>query len=237
MGKAALVLLALASCAVDDRKLHVAGACVTPGTGGLVSDFAVAYSSTCPAGVCAPDLVGRPAVSLGGPDIQGLLFPYRSPGVDLIGLALASTPPDGDAAAEQALRAALRSGTPPADASIHYAGFESQFNACIDTSAYSGISFTTGGDLGNCGFRFAAVFRAADAGTFAAPCPIDECFAASNVAVASGGTTTLSFGDAAGRSGGQTVLTGLQWEVTVPDNPPGGCNADFTIDDIRLVSP
>jgi len=39
-----LLVLALASCAVDDRKLSVIGACVTLGTGGLVTDFSRARS-------------------------------------------------------------------------------------------------------------------------------------------------------------------------------------------------
>jgi hypothetical protein len=227
-----LVLLALASCSIDDRTLRVSGACVTPAGGGLVSDFSPARPGICPAGICAPDLVGRPTVSLGTAGITGLAFPYGSPGLDAIALTLAATPSEGDATPGQALRALLDSGSLRVDASIGHVGFALQFLACVDTSAFSAVSFTAGGTLGSCPLRFAAQFKPADAGTLGTPCPVDECFATSSVPVASG-TTTLTFADA-GR-GTSNMLAGLQWEVTVPDDPPGGCRADFTIDDIRLV--
>jgi hypothetical protein len=86
--------------------------------------------------------------------------------------------------------------------------------------------------IGSCGLRFAASFKPADAGTLGVPCPIDECHAAASVAVGPG-TTTLTFAGGVGAS----ALAGLQWEVTVPDDAPGGCTADFTIDDIPLVPP
>jgi hypothetical protein len=230
--RASLVLLALASCSVDDRKLQVIGACVAPGTGGLVADFSDARPGTCIAGLCSPDLVGSPTVSLGTTRIEGLVVPYRSPGLQTIALTLAASQPEGDAAPGQALRAIVDSRSLPIDASIAHEGLALEFIACLDASAYSGVSFATAGDLGSCGLRFAAAFTSADAGTLGIPCPIDECHAASSVAVAPG-TTTLTF---AGGGNGH-VLAGLQWEFTVPDDPPGGCTADFTIDDIRLVPP
>jgi hypothetical protein len=227
-----LLVLAFASCAVDDRKLRVLGACVPPGTGGLVADFSFARAGTCVTGVCAPDLASSPTVWLGGRDINGLVFPYRFASLDVIALGLVATPPEGDAAVGQALRAFVQSGPLPVDVSIGHEGFALQLNACLDTSAYSGVSFTAGGDIGPCALRFAARFKEADAGAFVFPCPIDECFATSSVAVAPG-TTTLTFAD--GGSGASRMLAGLQWEVTVPDDPPGGCRADFTIDDIQLL--
>jgi hypothetical protein len=226
-----LVLLALASCSVDDRKLQVTGACVAPGTEGLVADFSDARPGTCISGLCSPDLVGSPTVSLGTTRIEGVVVPYRSPGLQTIALTLAASQPEGDAAPGQALRAIADSGSLPINASIAYEGFALQFISCLDTSGYSGISFAIAGNLGSCGLRFAAAFKSADAGTLGVPCPIDECHAASSVPVVPG-TTTLTFA-----GGSLHALAGVQWEVTVPDDPPGGCIADFTIDDIRLVQP
>ena len=129
MNKALLVLLALASCAVDDRKLRVTGACVAPGTDGLVADFSDARPGTCIAGLCSPDLVGSPTVSLGTTRIEGLVLPYRSPGLQTIALTPAASQPEGDAAPGQALRAVVDSGSLPIDASVAHEGFALEFAA------------------------------------------------------------------------------------------------------------
>lgn len=234
-----LMLLALCSCAIDDRRLKIVGACVTPPVGGLVSDFSAARQGRCSAQICPTD-VDSLTVSLGVGDLMGLVFPYRSAGLEVITLTPMSTTSIGDAAVGQALRAAMVSGSPPTTPAIAHDGFALQFldnsrsstlGGCIDTSDYSAVSFTADGNLGNCPLRFAAQFNA---GTFSTPCPLDECVATSTLVVA-GGTTTLSLPDSGGL-GRQTTLAGMQWEFSVPTDRPGGCTADFTIDDIRLVS-
>jgi hypothetical protein len=229
-----LVLLALSSCAIDDRKVKVSGACVTPPAGGLISDFSAARRGICPAGICSADLVGKPTVSLGVADVMGLIFPYSSPGPDFVALDVVSTMSSGDAASGQALRAEVNSRPAQTDASVAPEGFALYLIDCLDVSAYSGVSFTTGGNLGGCPLRFAVQLEGGDAGTFIAPCSIDECHAAGSVPVAAG-TTTLTFPDS-GNAVGPTELAGLQWEVSVPSDHPGGCTADFAVDDIRLVS-
>ena len=35
---------------------------------------------------------------------------------------------------------------------------------------------------------------------------------------------------------GATELAGMQWELELPIDQPGGCTADFTLDDVNLVS-
>jgi hypothetical protein len=234
----AIVLLSLCSCAIDDRSLNVRGACVGSPEGGLISDFSAARPGYCPPGICSADLVGSVTLSLGVADVLGLVFPYRSGAPDAIVLTLASTTSTtstGDAAPGQALRAELVSGPPRSDASIALDGFALQFLECVDTSAYSGVRFTTEGNLGPCPLRFAVQFEEGDAGTFSTPCPIDQCFANESVLVTAGTTTLMFPADAgAGRDQrGGAALAGMQWELSVP---AGGCTADFTIDEIRLVS-
>lgn len=228
-----LGMVALATgCSIDDRKLKVSGACVTPPAGGLISDFSAARPQPCPAGICSPDLVGNPSVYLDAADTQGLIFPYRSPGLAVIALTLTSTgsPPYSG----QALRAVMDSGSPQLDASNAYDGLALQFVDCVDTATYSGVSFTIGGNLGSCPLRFAVQFKAVDAGIFSTPCAIDECFATRSVLVAAGKTTFTFSGN--GGVGGPGALAGMQWEFGIPSAPPGGCTGDFTIDDIRLIS-
>jgi len=221
-----LVLLAvlLGACAIDDRKVKVSGACVTPPAGGLISDFSAARRGICPAGICAADLVGKPTVSLGVADVMGLIFPYSSPGPDFVALDVVSTAPTGDAASGQALRAEVDSRPAQTDASIAHEGFALYLIDCVDASPYSGVSFTTAGDLGSCPLRFDVQFKEADGGTSVT----------SGVAVAAG-TTVLGFSDG-GSAIGATELAGMQWEVDVPNDRPGACTADFTLDDIELVS-
>jgi hypothetical protein len=219
-----LLVVLLGACAIDDRKVKVSGACVTPPAGGLISDFSAARRGICPAGICSADLVGKPTVSLGVADVMGLIFPYSSPGPGFVALDVVSTMPPGDAASGQALRAAVDSRPAQTDASIAHEGFALYLIDCVDASAYAGVSFTTDGDLGSCPLRFSVQFKGIDGGDSVT----------SGIPVVAG-TTTLGFADARG-AGGATELAGMQWELDLPNNEPGGCVADFTLDDIKLVS-
>jgi len=225
MTRASVVaLLVLGACAIDDRKVKVSGACVTPPAGGLISDFSAARRGICPAGICSADLVGKPTVSLGVADVMGLVYPYGSPGPGFVALDLVSTTPPDDAAAGQALRAAVDSRPPQTDASTAHEGFGLYLIDCLDVSAYAGLSFATDGDLGSCPLRFAVQFRGGDGGTSVT----------AGIPVAAG-TTTLGFAGEWG-AGGATELAGMQWELALSSDQPGGCVADFTLDDIKLVS-
>jgi len=218
----AVGLLVLGACAIDNRKVKVSGACVTPPAGGLISDFSAARRGICPAGICSADLVGKPTVSLGVGDVMGLVYPYSSLGASFIALDVVSTTSPGDAASGQALRAEVDSRPSPTDASIAHEGFALYLIDCVDVSAYAGVSFTADGDLGSCPLHFAVQFKGVDGGTSVTP----------GVPVVAG-TTTLGFAD---QRSGATELAGMQWELDLASDQPGGCVADFTVDDIKLVS-
>ena len=230
-----LVLLAI-GCTIDNRQVAFRTPCVTPPADGLLSDFSAARARSCPTGYCAADLVGSPSVSLGeGGRSTGLVFPYASPGVGPVALGLAPSGTATDAGTAQALRVS----TPayPADGPGTPDGFALRFGACVDTKGFTGMSFITGAtaaDVGTCPLRFAPEFLAQDAGT-AVVQPLDQSDAAPVVPVTAG-TTTLAFSGAAGIGLESTALAGMQWELTLPGGALG-CSADFTIDDIRLISP
>jgi hypothetical protein len=61
---------------------------------------------------------------------------------------------------------------------------------------------------------------------------LDEC-SATNIVLDTTGAATLPF--PGGRIVAPMNLVGLQWEFGIRSDHPGGCMADFTIDDIRLV--
>lgn len=232
------LLLAIGSCAIDDRVVTVPGVCVTPGAGGLVSDFSAAVEGHCSPDIC-PNDEESPTVSLGVGNVMGLVFPYRSTGLNAVTLTPTSDMSAGDAGFGQALRAAMVSGLPPAAPLLAHDGFALQFldranpstlGACVDISNFSAISFTTGGNLGNCTLRFSVQFNA---GAFRVPCAIDTC-PAPNIVLDAAGTATLALPGNFG-VGRPTALAGMQWEFRVPTDRAGGCTADFTIDDIRLI--
>lgn len=231
---ASLLLLLAVGC-IDNRQVDFGSGCFVP-QGGLLSDFSEARVRSCPTGYCATELVGSDSVSLGeGTDAvktTGLVFPYASSGSFPVLLGLASTVSAADAGTGQALRVATPA-YPAGGASTPY-GFALRFASCVETKGYKGVSFTAGPtaeDIGTCPLRFAVEFLPADAGSVAVQ-PLDESAAASIVPVTAGATTLL-FGESAGVSQ-PSVLAGMQWEFTLPGGTMG-CNADFTIDDIRLI--
>jgi hypothetical protein len=225
-----LLLLGFSSCAIDDRPLQVNGACTSASPGGLITDFSAARQGVCSAQNCPADLVESPTVSLGVADILGLVFPYRSPGLAAVLLTPGPTGGVDAAASEQALRVVMNSRA-AAGTSPGYDGFALQFLSCVDASNAVGVAFMVAGDLGICPLRAVAQLKEADAGTFQTPCPFDQCFASLAVPVALGATTVTIVK----QRGGQTALAGVQWEFSVPTGQSGGCKADFTIDDVRLV--
>ena len=138
-------------------------------------------------------------------------------------LDVVSTMSAGDAASGQALRAQVDSGPAQADASIA-TGFALYLIDCVDVSAYAGRQLHHRRRLGNCPWWFAVQFKGADGGTSVT----------AGVPVAAG-MTVSGFSDA-GAAGGAPELGGMQWEVDIPNDQSGGCTADFTLDDIQLVS-
>jgi hypothetical protein len=228
-----LVLLAV-GCTIDDRQVEFRRPCVPAPSDGLLSDFSAARVRSCPTGYCAADLVGSQSVSLGEGQINGLVFSYASPGPSPVALGLASTASTTDAGTSQALRVAVTSPPSLSDAASTPDGFALRFGVCVDATGYTAVSFTTDAtaeELEACPLRFASQFLAEDAGT-AAVQPLDLSKAAPIVPVTEG-TTTSIFGDNAA-VGQSTALGGMQWEFNLPGGARG-CNADFTVDDLRLV--
>jgi hypothetical protein len=224
-----LVVLALCSCALDERHVEVDGPCTRPASDGLVVDFSEASQRSCPAGFCTHDLVGYDAVSLGEDAPAGLIFPYAPSDIDPVDLGTV------DSDAGRAVWAAVSTAPPAPDATPAPDGFALQFVRCVDTSGYSALSFsidTTGGDLGGCSLRSAAQLLESDGVGYGVPLPLDE-YPGGSAAPVQAGINTLPLSPAGAAS--THSLLGLQWEFTVETAHPAGCNAYFTLDDIRLV--
>jgi hypothetical protein len=167
--------------------------------------FLAARRGICPAGDLLADLVGKPTVSSrGGRD--GTDLPVRLARPSFAALDVVSTMPPGDAASGQALRAEVDSGPAQTDASIAHEGFALYLIDCIDASAYSGVTFTTVGDLGNCPLRFAVQFKGADGGTSVA----------SGVPVAAGTTVLLVPPAAEELAGGGRSISRMIRAVAAP---------------------
>jgi hypothetical protein len=223
----ALAFAALCSCAIDDRRVAVRPACVSPSPSGLLSDFSTARLGSCLPEACPDNLVGSSTVSLGTTGVKGLVFAYEKPASVTLKLGLT-----GDLLSARDASSALHvtvaydpSGqdTPPL-----VAGVALRFLNCVDITGYGGMSFRVEGALGTCPMRVAAT---RDEDPQAAPCPLDECFVGVSVPVATG-VTTVPLSDHAGES----VFAGAQWELGLPTDGSKSCAADFTIDDLQLVA-
>jgi hypothetical protein len=117
----------------------------------------------------------------------------------------------------------------PADAGA----FALQLAPCLDVSGYTGLSFHTQGSLGTCPLRAAALFRDRAAATADATCPLDDCRPGTSVA-ASAGLTTVPLAPVGAEA--PAALVGLAWRFDLPGDGSRICDADFTLDDLRLVA-
>ena len=230
---AALSLAALASCAVDARDVTVRPACVSPAADGLIADFSTARQSHCPESICPGALAGSSVATLGDGEIRGLVFPYDRPDDTVLALAVTGdlelpSDPASSLRVVVSYDSFLRAPPP------RVAGIALRFVGCVDGAGGTGLSFRVDGALGDCPLRVALQLTSAPTDSGGAPCPIDQCFASSAVAV-SNGITTVPFPGPRGLE--SNTVAGLQWELDVPVDGAIRCSADFTIDDLRVAPP
>jgi len=232
--RALLGLLCLGGCGLDARSVEVRGACFEPLPDGTIANFSDASARRCPAGYCAPELIGSPSVSLGETGLDGLVFPYASPYVLPVGLGVSDTPGAGDAPPGKQLWVTLDTVSSSPYALSAADGFALRFAECVDAAGYSKVSFTTtvidSGTL-PCPLRFGVQFMSLDEGAPDTVLRLDALEAP--LAPVLGGTTTLTFARN-GDTERSTALAGMQWEFLVPGQYAVGCGVYLTIDDIRL---
>ena len=110
--------------------------------------------------------------------------------------------------------------------------------ACIDASAYSGVSFVLSGDLGTCNLTFAFAY-AEDVGSVNDPnrglcsgtCyPSQFALTSSSTSVAFAATPTVAGMPVAAVN--KTKLLGVQWQL-VPSGTTS-CTANFTLDNVMF---
>jgi hypothetical protein len=88
---------------------------------------------------------------------------------------------------------------------------------CVATTGYTTVRFRTDGELGACPLYLAARFDAgAQRDTTGPPCALDDCFAATRVAVAAGITEIPVPMAVAGQP--VPALAGMQWELDLPSD-------------------
>jgi len=213
----------------------VNAACVDPPASGVIASFAEAGLRGCPAGFCAPDLVGTTAVSLGEGSLGGIVFSYRASDTMPVTLGVRGPSTDGSPGGN-ALGAAIGAGSVPVLISSAPLGFALRFVDCVDARGFGALTFTVSiidGDIDACPLRFGAQLMAPTPVTLGAAAPLgaDGNAATTNVAE---GTNTLVLDDS-GESPGPTALFGMQWEFAAPGPDPLPCSAYLAIDDIRLA--
>jgi len=236
---ATLCLLVVCGCGVDDRNVELNGACIEPAPDGTIADFFEAYSRLCPAGFCSEELANAvEAVTLGEGRFAGLVFPYKSSGLEPVRVGV-TYPNTTDDPSENALWAVLASGPAPEGTTAPSVpdGFALELVYCVDAAPYTAVSFEVTADddsIGTCPLKFAANFKEPGSAMLGEPQPLAGGVTDSEVVVVAPGTVTLPLGPSKQRTG-HSALGGLQWEFSVPGSDPAGCSAYLIIDDIRLV--
>lgn len=111
--------------------------------------------------------------------------------------------------------------------------------ACVDGSAYDGVSFTLSGDLGDCLLHFSFTYAdglATTADPLRGKCTASNCYPAEYEITTS--ATYVNFVDIATIPGvpapavDSKELVGVQWQL-VPSGTEG-CTATITVDDVKF---
>jgi hypothetical protein len=111
--------------------------------------------------------------------------------------------------------------------------------ACVDASAYTGVSFSLAGDLGSCTLLLSFSYAedvAVTADPFRGSCTDSNCYPSEYAIDIS--TTSVNFADAQSVPGmpvspvDTQQLVGVQWELV----PPGdtSCSAAFTLSNVKF---
>jgi hypothetical protein len=116
-----------------------------------------------------------------------------------------------------------------------WAGFGLAFAGCVDASAYTGVRFTVGGELGTCALSFGVVPTEQQLVAFGGSCS-GECIPPASAPLAVG-TTTVSFSDMIGGAPDgpvdQARLQNVQWSLKSMGGVP--CRARVTVTDVAFV--
>jgi Concanavalin A-like lectin/glucanases superfamily len=175
----------------------------------------------------SPQLTGGPGFS--GP--VGSAFTFAAPGL--------TAPVVTEDPSTQALQVSVDTGTTtdPLNAFVGF-GFPFINPPCADASAFTGVTFTVTGDLGNCALRLSLV-PSEDNSTAFGPegvCTASQCFGPLSAPLTTG-TTTVHFTDLTGGSPVATVdptaLNDIQWTLNVPTDGTA-CVANFTVSDVSF---
>jgi hypothetical protein len=197
----------------------------SPPTSPVITDFSDALSTP-------SDILFGTAPNLGGGT-----FTYAAPGLTPPALSLVPAPPGSTG---QGLAVSESTGT-PTDPQNAYSGFGLGFDMCVDASAYTGIQFTIGGNIGNCALTFAAQFSEDNSVTdnpMFGSCTSASCFPPSSAPFGLG-TTTVDFADVFGGSPDMVVdaraLTAVQWNFA-PTDGVSACTAELVVTNIEFVT-
>lgn len=135
--------------------------------------------------------------------------------------------------------------TGPASTTYPYAYVGLPFNACVDGSAYTGVTFTASGTLSaGCTIQFSVVDKEHSTTANNGTCTVANCYASSKIFTLPATPTpvTVAFTDQSGGGANAgaaavdpTEILNIQWQLNVPAAPDaGGCTGNFTIDDVMF---
>jgi hypothetical protein len=228
----------------------------TGGGGGVCTAPTVSGALDCAGGVnpTAPAITDwSPAAWSNG------MGKWHTAACDLTGSIFAGAKPAAqDAAAASSMTSAVTFGTanPAYEAkgtvqSGEYAYFGMQFDRCVNTTTYTGVSFTLGGTAAGCDlFLLVQTFDQQGASNHGG-CPSGgSCYSFPKKQItvdpSGSGTVTVHFADLTGGlplepAAIKAEIVGLQWQFQSPSGVDGGpqpeCdNIDVTVDDVTWVS-
>ena len=135
--------------------------------------------------------------------------------------------------------------TGPASTMYPYAYVGLPFNACVDASTYTGVTFTASGTLSaGCSIQFSVVDKEHSTTTNNGTCTETNCYASSKIfpLPATPTPVTIKFADQTGGGAATTAapvdpteILNIQWQLNVPAGADaGGCTGSFTIDNVAF---
>jgi hypothetical protein len=122
---------------------------------------------------------------------------------------------------------------------MNYAGFGMYFDSCTNASAFTGLQFTVGGDLGMCTLELQVQTNSdkkVETSSMKGTCTAATCASATvkNLTVTPGQPITVHWTDLTGAAPAAfsaAEIDALQWQLTTST----GCTPNFTIDDIKFI--